>query len=353
VKIKASLEAVATIFDRVNMAGTRIKQSDIVLAYIAVHNSGWVRGKFMEYLNDLDEEGFYFDPTIIIRGITAIGENKTVLRDVSDDFIRNENGVLDKAFKKFKECMSRLIHKFRSAGILTSDLIYAKNSVIPLIYLCHKFGTTFNFKKALFYLILALWYGRYSGAAEATLQEDINKIKEAKNFDEAIAKLVENFPKINVTKEIVKNAVYYQGIGRILKLILYLIVYKNGATDWFTGVRLGYTRHNEINKDFGIEEHHFFPRSLLRKQNIETDKIHSLANIVFINPGTNKRLRTQPADYIKKYKIQKEDLKKQLIPLNEKLWYIEKFKEFINERSRLIAEEINNYLKDLCPEYFK
>lgn len=352
VKVNTSLEKIATIFERINSAGTRIKQADITLAYVAAYNKGWIRDKFTKYLDDLDEEGFYFDPTLLIRAITSIGEDKAVLREVSDNFLRNKDGVLDKAFSRFKNSLNRLIQELRSVGVFSSNLIYAKNTVIPLIYLYNRFESEFNFKKAFIFFLTALWRGRYSGSAETTLQEDINKIKNAQDFEEAIEKLVAELTISKLDKDTVRNATYYQGEGRFLKLLLYLIAFRNGAVDWFTKAKLGYTKHNEINKDFTIEEHHFFPRSLLKSVGIEKNQRNLLANIVFINPGTNKRLRFQPYTYIQKYDIDPKELQKQLIPLDDNLWKIQNYNEFVERRSELIAQGINNFLRSLHPSLF-
>jgi hypothetical protein len=352
IKITTSLEDVATIFERINNAGTRTKLADVTLAYIAVYNEGWIREKFLKYLNELEESGFYFDPTLLIRAITAIGENKVVLRDVSMDFLKNKDNVLDNAFSSFKRGMERVIRDFTEAGILNSELIYAKNTIIPLIYLYHKFADQYDFDRAFHFFLLALAQGRYSGSSESTLQEDINTIRDAHSFEEAIEKLHEKLNPIKVTKDIVRNTVHYQGEGRFLKLVLYLIVYKNRAVDWFTGVRLGFFMQNEINRDFTIEVHHFFPKSLLKSVGYTEDKRESLANIVFINPGTNKRLREEPLVYIKKYRINLEELKKQLIPIDEKLWRLDNYEEFLDKRAEIVSNEINNYMKNLYPRFY-
>jgi len=84
-----------------------------------------------------------------------------------------------------------------------------------------------------------------------------------------------------------------------------------------------------------------------------TEKIDTVANIAFINPGTNRRLRTTPNVYIRKYKIKIDELKKQLIPTDEELLRIENYDKFLEVRSKLIAEELSNYLKSLYPEYYK
>jgi len=109
---------------------------------------------------------------------------------------------------------------------------------------------------------------------------------------------------------------------------------------------------NEINRDFTIEVHHFFPKSLLKSVGYTEDKRESLANIVFINPGTNKRLREEPRVYIKKYRINLEELKKQLIPIDEKLWRLENYEEFLDRRAEIVSNEINNYMKNLYPRFY-
>jgi hypothetical protein len=352
IKVNASLEDIATIFERVNKAGTRVRQADVTLAYIAAYNEGWVREKFTKYLDDLEESGFLLDPTLITRAITTIGEGKAVLKGVSDDFLKNKNGVLDDAFFSFKRSMGRLIRDLTSSGILNSELIYAKNTIIPLIYLYHKFPDQYDFNKSLHFLLLALARGRYSGSSETTLQEDVNVIQSARSFEEAIKVLHKKLGSIKITKEAVKSSVHYQGEGRFLKLALYLAIYRNQAKDWFSGVRLGYFKDNEVNRDFAIEVHHFFPRSLLKSVGHGEDEREALANIVFINPGTNKRLREEPYIYIKKYRINKQELVKQFIPLDEQLWKVENYEAFLDVRSGMIATELTNFMKNLYPQFY-
>ncbi|RSN75113.1 MAG: hypothetical protein DSO07_07360 [Thermoproteota archaeon] len=358
IKVKAKLEDIATIFERINSAGTRVKQSDVTLAYIAVYNKDkkWIREKFMRYLDDLEDNGFYFDPTLIIRAITTIGENKAVLKNVSDEFLRNEKGVLDKAFSGFKRSMRELIQDLRNVGVLNSELIYAKNTIIPLIYLYHKFPDQHDFNKAFHFFLLALKRGRYSGSAETSLQEDVNIIHKADSFEKAIEELHSDIDpreiEAELSKDAVRNSVHYQGEGRFLKLLLYLVVYKKEAKDWFSKKRLGYLEPDEINRDFTIEVHHFFPKNILREKGYRKDEQEALANIAFINPGTNKRLRDEPYIYIKKYKISEEELSKQLIPIDERLWEVDHYREFLDRRSEIIADELTRYMRSLYPEFY-
>ncbi|MEM0217100.1 MAG: DUF262 domain-containing protein [Candidatus Bathyarchaeia archaeon] len=350
IKISTSLENIATIFERINSGGTRVKQADVTLAYVAAYNPSWVREKLIKYLDDLEDEGFGLDPTLLVRALAVIGEDKAILKDVSDKFLRNENHALDSALEQLKSSLYLTIEDFRKIGILTSDIMYAKNAIIPILYLRNKFKNEFEFKKALYFFLMALWAGRYSGSAETTLQEDINKVKRASDFNSAIEALLAELKNDPITVDKIKNTIHYQGEGRFLKLLLYLVIFKKGAADWFTKVRIGFTKQNEVNKNFNIEEHHIFPKSLLRSLEMQ-DKADLLPNIAFINPGTNKKLRDQPLTYIRKYNIDRDELEKQLLPLDEELLKVQNYDRFLEKRSELITYEINKYLSDLYPGY--
>lgn len=357
IRVNTTLEDIVTIFERINRKGTRVKQADVVLAYIASYNEGWIREEFAKYLDTLEDKGYEFDPALMIRAIAAIGEGRVVLRDVTDDFLENKNGKLDEAFSHFKRSMERIICDLTNVGILSSKLIYAKNTILPLLYLCHRFQNQFDFNKAFHFFLLALAQGRYSGSAESALQDDINIIKSAGSFQEAIENLHKRFDKTDIkkliAKETVRDSVHYQAEGRFLKLLLYLIVYGNKAVDWFTKVRLGFYERDEVNRDFTIEEHHFFPKSLLRSVGYDEEQREALANIVFVNPGTNRRLRDEPYVYIKKYGIVKDELLKQLIPENEELWRLDNYEKFLDERSGIIANQLANFLRNLYPQFYQ
>jgi len=354
IKVSLPLEDVVEIFNRINSAGTKVKTADIYLAYIAAYNPTWVRNNFLRYLDELEEEGYGIEPVQLLRSLIAVGEGKAVIRYVSREFIMNKDGKLDEAFRKLKISLNALIKMFQEVGIFNLNLIYAENTLIPIIYLYSRFESEFNFNKAFHYFLLALAEGRYSGSAETQLQEDVNKIKNASSFEKAIESLHESVHALKITPEQVEDSVHYNSTGRFLKLLLYLVVYRNEARDWFTKIRLGWFSNSEINRDFTIQVHHFFPRSLLRNMGMSPKKIDTVANIAFINPGTNLRLgAVAPNVYIKKYEISTEELRKQLIPLDAKLWDPKNYDKFLEARSEIIAKELMNYLRSLYPEFYR
>ena len=67
------LEDVAEIFGRLNTAGTKIKESDIIVALVAAKQQGWIRQKFNPFLKDLELKGFEFDPGVVVRTLAING----------------------------------------------------------------------------------------------------------------------------------------------------------------------------------------------------------------------------------------------------------------------------------------
>lgn len=73
----------------------------------------------------------------------------------------------------------------------------------------------------------------------------------------------------------------------------------------------------------------------------------------------NKLSGKPPAEYIRKYNITAEALASHLIPdylaeaakngeLLEELWGVEQYENFVNERSRLLAEGAKSFLQRLA-----
>jgi hypothetical protein len=93
--------------------------------------------------------------------------------------------------------------------------------------------------------------------------------------------------------------------------------------------------------------HHFFPRALLRKQpDLKTKDINTFGNYAVISADANLDVLTEePATYIPRLKIPDSELKKQCIPDDRQLWHVDRYREFLRERRRLLAEATNEFLE--------
>jgi len=339
------LEDVAEIFNRLNSAGTRIRESDIIRALIAAKQPGWVRDKFDPFLRDLAEKGFELDPAILIRAFAVIGKGSARLRDIPEAFWK-QSKEFDERWQITKEATSFVIKNFFQCGILNSGLLPAHNVLIPLFALRAKFPNDFQFKKALYWFLLATRDGRYSGSALTVLDQDAKKINSSVSFEDAIDSLIKP---LNASPEFSADDYLEEYTDRFMRLMLYILAFKNEAKDWiYQDIRIGYDRtNNRINEGFKPEWHHFFPRKILRDQ-FEEARINALANIVVLNERANRTFRSkEPRKYLKEYDVKEDRLREQFIPIDENLKQIDKYEEFLRLRASNLANASTEFMKEL------
>lgn len=365
IKIRHEVEDVAEIFARLNQAGTRVKEADVILALAAVRNPGWVREEYLPFRNELEERGWDLDAGVFIRTMTGIGRGRARLIEVPKDFWNPEN--LKTVWVQTKAAMTECLKRLAQYGLFSADLLPSANSLIPLFVLHHRWGTHrgYSFGRSLRWFLRANWDGRYSGSAITSLNEDVRAVMEAKDFDQALESLESRLrvPLELSPEEFLKR--YDRAGSRFLRLLLYLMLFHHGAVDWVDQTRLGYDKTGAmITAGFEPQWHHIYPRSVLRKRKeIEEDAIHALANITVLNERTNtNRLRNkEPWRYIREFRISEQDLRKHLIPesfaravhdeeLLKTRWSIDRFKDFLSERAEQLAREANVFLGKLVEE---
>lgn len=356
IKINHEVEDVAEIFARLNQAGTRVKEADVVLALAAVRNPGWVRKEYLPFRNDLEDRGWDLDAGIFIRTMTGIGKGRARLIEVPKDFWNSEN--LLPTWENAKTTISEVLKRLAEFGIMSADLLPSTNSLIPLFVLHHRWSTEnqYRFGKALRWFLLANRDGRYSGSAITSLNEDTRAITDAENFDQAIENLEKRLrsPAKIADDEFLNR--YDRAGNRFLRLMLYLVLFHREARDWVDDTRIGYDKTGAaITTGFEPQWHHIYPRSMLKRASVSDDRTHCLANITVLNERTNinKLAAKPPCDYIQKFSISKESLSLHLIPEpfaschNSKQWDIQQYEDFVCKRSKLLAKEANEFLDRL------
>ena len=136
-----------------------------------------------------------------------------------------------------------------------------------------------------------------------------------------------------------------------LRLLYYLLVYRNEAQDWMTRIRIGYDNSDKlINSGFQPEWHHVFPRAYLRRhgKGISSDEINTFANIVVLAQKANRTISSNsPQDYIRELGITNEVLRQQYGPTNPLYRTAHHYRSFIRWRTKKLAAEMTGYLQSL------
>jgi len=188
------------------------------------------------------------------------------------------------------------------------------------------------------WLLLASVRGYFSGSTETQMDK--------------VLRLIESKPSMKqlwtVTRRSLRplRAVDFQ-TGRMSGPImsLFLSMLRNGnAKDWMNadfpldGTVVGHGAPLQV--------HHFFPRALLNRQKeLSYADVNTFANYTVISANTNLDVSTEePATYLQRLNVPKSELIKQSIPVNRELWRVTRYKDFLTQRCKLLAEQSNTFL---------
>ena len=122
------------------------------------------------------------------------------------------------------------------------------------------------------------------------------------------------------------------------------MIRNHNAEDWKKETSLS---GNVIGHNAQLQVHHFFPRALLQKEGYNSESINTLTNYVILNKDTNLEIGSkEPAEYINEIGIKKKHLNSQCVPIKKELWTVDRYKDFLNERRKLLANQANNFMKN-------
>jgi hypothetical protein len=113
-----------------------------------------------------------------------------------------------------------------------------------------------------------------------------------------------------------------------------------------TGLPLKSSLLGKMNK---LEVHHIFPKAQLYKLKHKRPEVNALANFCFQTKQTNLEISDRlPEEYFPVFEVRHPGgLASQWIPADPKLWKLENYREFLEERRKLLAAETNRCMEDL------
>ena len=347
-----NIDEVVTVFNLVNSSGTPLSKADLALAHIC---SYWPEAR--DILKNAQQKfrNYYFDfgldfLTICISAVSV----QSVLFERS--FYSAPIDLIKKSWNEIETILEYIINVLRNdAYIDSSDNLKTPFALVPIIYYLAKNDGTFkseNDKKvALFWMFNALMWGRYSGRTYQTLQQDIVNIKNSNKIEP----LIEVLRRMRGGKlEVELDDLVSEGTTSRFFPMAYIVARSKGGVDWFNGMKL-YGKN--LGTKYKIHVHHIFPQSLLYKHGFKsTDrqdvrKVNEIANLAFITQEANLKISNKyPLDYLKLVEEKYPSaLKHQFMP-DKKYWSIEKYEDFLSQRRKQIAEEINKFLKKLIQD---
>jgi hypothetical protein len=125
----------------------------------------------------------------------------------------------------------------------------------------------------------------------------------------------------------------------------YAVARKRGAKDWFTGVMLA---TDVAGEEHEIQIHHVFPKALLKKAGVSRKDRDEIANLAFLAARPNRKISSRPPEeYLAEIADkQRGRLDAQSIPMDSKLWKVERFQDFLAARRQMLATAVNDLIKN-------
>ena len=143
----------------------------------------------------------------------------------------------------------------------------------------------------------------------------------------------------------------------VLVLLMYVLMRRNGATDWGTGKRPSF---DEI-EPRQVQLHHIFPFDYMNKNDLARQtyvekgyspaefrgEINDIANLTFLSQPKNAEIcDTPPSQYLLN-ETTEEMRKAHFIPEDQTLWKAENFADFLYKRRCMLAKAMTKLIKTL------
>jgi hypothetical protein len=297
------------------------------------------RKDFEQLLKMCEDLGFVIDESVLIRTYSAIATGTTRFKDARVALDKMSGAEVSQLLKETQGSIEATIKLLQELGIKSDKYLQSRYLVVPTAYLLHhevlSTGRIISddLKSGIAkWLILASCGKRYTGRLETELSSDIDRIRDGNG----LKGLYGNLDPKEITLSKLESD--YENYHLTILLMLYT---KTGALDW-NEEKLIPEKVSEIDRK-QLAIHHIFPEEFLERRNIQQD-YDLFGNITILSSEVNNRLKYKnPADYLGKLeKIGHELLEKHCIPQDKELWNVDRYKDFTNERAKLIANKIES-----------
>jgi hypothetical protein len=350
IPVKASVKEAIDIFYMVNAMGVNLTDAELALAQISGY---WAEARklFKEKLLQLKPNNFDFKLDFIIYVLLGIVHSKG---DEMKKLHSSDNSdKLKEVWKKLdSEVLDYTINILKSNYVETTkeiNSVYALVPIISYIYQKNKLSEI-EIKKMMKWFYYSQIKSRYISQLPQKLTKDLsilnNSLENNQNPFDNLLQVIKEERSLEVSETDFDGATTSHPLFNLMKFY-----FKSKKALSFDGVKISELNQGE---KYTLENDHIFPYSLLAEKGykIKTPK-YSLAQEI-----TNRAIVTQKENRTKSNKDaftyltnvknnHPTALKLQLIPEDETLWQIDNYEEFLKVRRKMLAEELNNFLKNI------
>lgn len=338
-----TVDVVVEIFNKVNSGGTKLSKGDLALAKICAE---WpeARQEMRARLKTWEDAGFYFRLEWLLRCVNAIVTGEAMFTALANVGPADVRRGLDQA----EGAVDAILNLVSSRLGIDHDRVLGSRYSFPLLahYIVRRGGRLSDHRerdKLLYWYVHTFLWGRYAGSTETVLNQDLGLIE---NLDGGLDRLIDQLRQNRGDLTIHPNDFLGWSRGARFYPLLYMLTRVYHARDWETGIELSNSLLGRLST---LQMHHIFPKALLYKHGYSMSEVNSLANFTFLTQDTNLVVSDKdPQHYLERYASEQPGaVESHWIPMDQRLWRVENYREFLAARRELLAEAANNFLDRL------
>lgn len=337
-----TLDVVVDIFNRVNSGGTKLSKGDLALAKIC---ADWpeARDTMKAKLKEWAAADYNFNLDWLLRSVNTALTGEAKFQYLHDKGAEEIQDGLKRAIKHIDTSLNLISGRFG----LDHDQVFFGRFGVPVMvrYLDQRSGPMDEVErdKLLFWFVQAGMWGRFSGSTESFIDQDLAALE---GPDGGLDKLLEQLRLWHGGLRVEPGHFTGWSLGARFYPVLYLLTRMGQASDWGTGLPL---KANLLGKMSQLEVHHIFPKAQLYKRDYKRPEVNALANFCFLTKDTNLSISDRlPELYFPEVEAAHPGtLASQWIPMDPALWKVENFRDFLEARKALLADEVNQRMEEL------
>lgn len=343
---RMSMDVVVDFFDQVNSGGTKLSKGDLALAKIC---ADWpeARETMQARLDALSDTGYDFNLDWLLRCVNGLLTGHADFSELDRQNVTVEK-VQDGLARAERHVDSALVLLASRLGLDHSYVQGSPNALVAMARFFDKHGAFLDharLDKLCYWYVHAMLWQRYSGPVETRIRQDILAVAEDGEPVENLIKRLrdENRRDLRVFEQ---DLTASNRGGRFFAM-LYMLTRVYGARDFCKGIELKKFLLGGGNQ---LELHHIFPKSQLYKYGgFGREEVNAIANFAFLTKDCNGRISAKlPQEYFPHYEAKHPGvLASHWIPMDERLWKIENYRDFLAARRELLARAANDFLDQL------
>jgi hypothetical protein len=336
---KLSYDEVTEIFVRVNSLGAKLRSSDLALAQITAKWRGSLK-TFQGFQDQCAKKGFELDLGLHLKNLVAFATGQSRFLTVNTISL----AALQEGWSESVKGMEFATNFLKNnVGIDSPALLSSPFLLAALGYYGHKRDYQLSAKESerlRYWVLVANAKGRYSrGSSETLLDQDLATLRDGSGVNELIERLRLQVGLLEVSADELEGRNQRSAFFKTM----FLAFRSAGAEDWRSNLAIALDHSGAQHR---LQFHHLFPKALLKGSysNREADDI---ANLAFIGGKTNRAISDKsPADYFSTLieKAGEDAFAAQCIPIDPKLLKLDRYKDFLAERRKLIEKRLNEFL---------